>query len=95
MAGGAAGVSAELPVCNAPDWYAAVAGAIYLHLLPLMVPVVKCACLQTCLPCSLSPAAPPQVKATNGDTFLGGEDFDNTLLQYMVEEFKKQEVRTT
>ena len=33
-----------------------------------------------------------QVKATNGDTFLGGEDFDNTLLQYMVEEFKKQEV---
>ena len=49
--------------------------------------------LQSCLPCSLSPAAPPQVKATNGDTFLGGEDFDNTLLQYMVEEFKKQEVR--
>jgi len=23
----------------------------------------------------------PQVKATNGDTFLGGEDFDNVLLQ--------------
>lgn len=32
-----------------------------------------------------------EVKATNGDTFLGGEDFDNTLLQYMVEEFKKAE----
>ena len=32
-----------------------------------------------------------EVKATNGDTFLGGEDFDNTLLQHMVEEFKKQE----
>lgn len=33
-----------------------------------------------------------EVKATNGDTFLGGEDFDNTLLQHMVEEFKKAEV---
>jgi molecular chaperone DnaK (HSP70) len=30
-----------------------------------------------------------EVKATNGDTFLGGEDFDNALLQYMVAEFKK------
>lgn len=32
-----------------------------------------------------------EVKATNGDTFLGGEDFDNTLLQHIVEEFKKSE----
>lgn len=32
-----------------------------------------------------------EVKATNGDTFLGGEDFDNTLLQYLVDEFKKTE----
>ncbi|KAL4439475.1 hypothetical protein ABPG77_008804 [Micractinium sp. CCAP 211/92] len=32
-----------------------------------------------------------EVKATNGDTFLGGEDFDNTLLTYMVEEFKRNE----
>lgn len=24
-----------------------------------------------------------EVKATNGDTFLGGEDFDNTLLQHL------------
>jgi molecular chaperone DnaK len=32
-----------------------------------------------------------EVKATNGDTFLGGEDFDNALLQYFVEEFKKAE----
>jgi molecular chaperone DnaK len=32
-----------------------------------------------------------EVKATNGDTFLGGEDFDNVLLKYMVEEFKKKE----
>jgi molecular chaperone DnaK (HSP70) len=30
-----------------------------------------------------------EVKATNGDTFLGGEDFDNHLLQYFVAEFKK------
>lgn len=34
-----------------------------------------------------------QVKATNGDTFLGGEDFDNALLQYMVAEFKKEQVQ--
>ncbi|KAI5066368.1 hypothetical protein GOP47_0018992 [Adiantum capillus-veneris] len=32
-----------------------------------------------------------EVKATNGDTFLGGEDFDNTLLQYLVQEFKKDQ----
>lgn len=28
-----------------------------------------------------------EVKSTNGDTFLGGEDFDNTLLQFLVKEF--------
>jgi len=32
-----------------------------------------------------------EVKATNGDTFLGGEDFDGALLNYMVEEFQKKE----
>ena len=37
-------------------------------------------------------AAGGQVKATNGDTFLGGEDFDNALLQHMVAEFKKDQV---
>ncbi len=36
-----------------------------------------------------------EVKATNGDTFLGGEDFDNTLLQYLVNEFKKESVSAT
>lgn len=30
-----------------------------------------------------------QVKATNGDTFLGGEDFDNALLDYLVSEFRR------
>ncbi|KAE8712598.1 Heat shock 70 kDa protein [Hibiscus syriacus] len=30
-----------------------------------------------------------EVKATNGDTFLGGEDFDNALLEYLVSEFKR------
>ena len=30
-----------------------------------------------------------EVKATNGDTFLGGEDFDNKILDYLIEEFKK------
>ncbi|BAS81152.1 Os02g0774300, partial [Oryza sativa Japonica Group] len=32
-----------------------------------------------------------EVKATNGDTFLGGEDFDNTLLEFLVSEFKRSE----
>ncbi|CAL5220143.1 g2102 [Coccomyxa viridis] len=32
-----------------------------------------------------------EVKATNGDTFLGGEDFDNALLTYLVNEFKKDQ----
>merc|ERR1719193_1787542 len=30
-----------------------------------------------------------EVKSTNGDTYLGGEDFDMTLLDYLVGEFKK------
>jgi len=32
-----------------------------------------------------------EVKATNGDTFLGGEDFDNTILNFLVSEFKKDQ----
>ena len=31
-----------------------------------------------------------EVLSTNGDTFLGGEDFDQRLIDYVVEEFKKQ-----
>jgi molecular chaperone DnaK len=31
-----------------------------------------------------------EVLSTNGDTFLGGEDFDQRLIDYIVEEFKKQ-----
>ena len=30
-----------------------------------------------------------EVKSTNGDTFLGGEDFDNAIVDYLVDEFKK------
>lgn len=30
-----------------------------------------------------------EVKSTNGDTFLGGEDFDLKILQYLCDEFKK------
>ena len=32
-----------------------------------------------------------EVLATNGDTFLGGEDFDNRVIDYLVEEFKKEQ----
>ncbi len=32
-----------------------------------------------------------EVKATNGDTFLGGEDFDQVLIKYLAEEFKKDQ----
>ena len=32
------------------------------------------------------------VKATNGDTFLGGDDFDNRLIAYFADEFKKENV---
>ena len=31
-----------------------------------------------------------EVKSTNGDTFLGGEDFDNRLVEYIAGEFKKE-----
>lgn len=31
-----------------------------------------------------------EVLSTNGDTFLGGEDFDNAVINYLVEEFKKE-----
>ena len=30
-----------------------------------------------------------EVKSTNGDTFLGGEDFDNAVVEYLIGEFKK------
>jgi len=32
-----------------------------------------------------------EVKATNGDTFLGGEDFDAKVIDYLAEEFKKEQ----
>src|SRR5271165_173146 len=32
-----------------------------------------------------------EVKATNGDTFLGGEDFDMRLVEYLADEFKKEQ----
>lgn len=32
-----------------------------------------------------------EVKSTNGDTFLGGEDFDMRLVDYLADEFKKEQ----
>lgn len=32
-----------------------------------------------------------EVKATNGDTFLGGEDFDNRIIEHIAKEFKNKE----
>jgi molecular chaperone DnaK len=32
-----------------------------------------------------------EVKATNGDTFLGGEDFDQVVIDYLADEFKKDQ----
>ena len=32
-----------------------------------------------------------EVKSTNGDTFLGGEDFDNALVNFLVNEFKRDQ----
>jgi molecular chaperone DnaK len=31
-----------------------------------------------------------EVKATNGDTFLGGDDFDNRVMEYLIDLFKKE-----
>lgn len=31
-----------------------------------------------------------EVKSTNGDTFLGGEDFDHSIVEYLADEFKKE-----
>ncbi|CEF41209.1 molecular chaperone DnaK [Acetobacter tropicalis] len=32
-----------------------------------------------------------EVKSTNGDTFLGGEDFDNRIIGYLADEFKREQ----
>ena len=32
-----------------------------------------------------------EVKSTNGDTFLGGEDFDNRIIGFLADEFKKEQ----
>ena len=39
----------------------------------------------------LDPNGVFEVRATNGDTFLGGEDFDNRILQYLQKEFQTKE----
>jgi len=31
-----------------------------------------------------------EVKATNGHTHLGGEDFDNRMVEYCIDDFKKK-----
>jgi len=49
---------------------------------------------QSCTPPSDSPAKRDgvfEVKSTNGDTFLGGEDFDMRLVDYLADEFKKEQ----
>ena len=32
-----------------------------------------------------------EVKSTNGDTHLGGDDFDKVIMDFLADEFKKQE----
>jgi molecular chaperone DnaK len=32
-----------------------------------------------------------EVKSTNGDTFLGGEDFDARVIDYLADEFRKEQ----
>ncbi|MFX8573792.1 Hsp70 family protein, partial [Acinetobacter baumannii] len=32
-----------------------------------------------------------EVKSTNGDTFLGGEDFDTAVVEYLADKFKAKE----
>ena len=32
-----------------------------------------------------------EVLSTNGDTFLGGEDFNQRIINYLVDEFKKEQ----
>lgn len=32
-----------------------------------------------------------EVKATNGDTYLGGEDFDHVIVEYLADEFKREQ----
>ena len=32
-----------------------------------------------------------EVKSTNGDTFLGGEDFDKRIIDYLADEFRKEQ----
>jgi molecular chaperone DnaK len=35
-----------------------------------------------------------EVLSTNGDTFLGGEDFDQRIIDYIIAEFKKDKALT-
>jgi molecular chaperone DnaK len=32
-----------------------------------------------------------EVKSTNGDTFLGGEDFDKRIIDFLADEFRKEQ----
>jgi len=35
-----------------------------------------------------------EVKATNGDTHLGGDDFDQVIMDWLADEFKKEQALT-
>ena len=35
-----------------------------------------------------------EVKSTNGDTYLGGDDFDQRVMDWLVDEFKKDQGMT-
>ena len=39
----------------------------------------------------LTASSSSKLLATNGDTFLGGEDFDKRVMDYLVDEFKKDQ----
>ena len=60
-------------------------GSIWGKLHIFHTPTITSSLPLTFLPSSLT----PKVKSTNGDTFLGGEDFDNALVNYLVKEFKR------
>ena len=46
--------------------------------------------LQGVTPVPWNPCGVFEVKSTNGDTFLGGEDFDHQIIEFLADEFKKE-----
>ena len=55
------------------------------------LPSTTWAAARSIFPCSKSASGVVEVKSTNGDTHLGGDDVDQRIVDWLIDAFKKAE----